>query len=119
MRVGNANALLLPARQGELRWPSGAVTPWDCGIRTTLTLAEPQWLTVSRQDTLVRVEVDMPWWQLNDASELRLHWRLGEQTGVETMRQDTVGLWLVSGVPNGARVLVQLNERYIPRWWQL
>jgi hypothetical protein len=119
MRVGNANALLLPARQGELRWPSGAVTPWDCGIRTTLTLTEPEWLTIAREDAEVSVQIDMRWWKLNEAQDLSLHWRLNEQTGVETVQASSPGLWRLSGIPDGARVLVQLDDRYIPRWWQL
>lgn len=118
MRVGASNGLLLPSRQGELRWPSGAVTPWDCGIRTTLTLAEPDWVELSRSADTLEVSLDTQWWPHGSASQLQVVWRDGADSGqVDALRQSD-GLWTANGIPAGSQVLLVLDGRYIPRWWQ-
>ena len=122
MRMGLPSSILSSYQRGRLRFPSGAIVPFDCGgTPGPVRIEEPAWLrweTEGTQDVLV---LDAPWLSDDLPAALRFHVRdfTGRVRVEELTLSLTQGRWRLPREGGQTHVMVQLGERYVGRWWEL
>lgn len=110
--TGTSPWIITSADSGILEFPSGFRAPFDCSENVHVVLTEPEWVAFDATDTTITVSLDRP-----DVGTAQLYGR----TGTGEVRR------LGGGGPPGftsprlgvTEVLLRLDERWIPRWWNL
>ncbi len=117
-RFGSPSSILTSRPNGELRFPSGAIVPFDCsGLGLRVQVTEPNWITVDATSDEATVRLDAPWAQPGDVEI--------------AIRRDDGSVRLVTGTPSGAGtwvvpiqtgdvdIMVRPDDRWVARWWRL
>ena len=104
---------IVTTRSGQLRFPSGAVVPFDCGESTgAVVVEEPEWLRLARQGSMLRIRLT----EQAPAQEVRV-WVEPLNELLEPERRDD-GWYL--RVPEGAqRMMLKLGSRWLSRFYRL
>ena len=113
MRVGASPFVLSPWRSGHLRFPSGALVPYDCGDSTgAIVVEEPQWLSMMHQGQMVRLRLT------DDAPDQRVRvWVEPANEFIEPEERDD-GLYV--RIPQGSsRMMLKFGERWLSRYYPL
>ncbi len=113
MRVGASPFVLSPWRSGHLRFPSGALVPYDCGDSTgAIVVEEPQWLSLMHQGQLVRIRLT------EDAPDQRVSvWVEPSREFLEPEARDD-GVYV--RLPEGSRqMMLKFGDRWLSRYYPL
>jgi hypothetical protein len=113
MRVGASPFVLSPWRSGHLRFPSGALVPYDCGDSTgAVVVEEPQWLSLMHQGQLVRIRLT------EGAPDQRVSvWVEPSREFLEPEARDD-GLYV--RLPQGSRqMMLKFGDRWLSRYYPL
>ena len=113
LRAGASPFVVSPWRSGQLRFPSGAIVPFDCGESTgAVVVEEPEWLRLARQGSMLRIRLT----EQAPAQEVRV-WVEPLNELLEPERRDD-GWYL--RVPEGAqRMMLKLGARWLSRTYRL
>ena len=119
MRFGASPWVLSSLNAGRLRFPSGAIVPFDCeGTPGPVEIVEPDWLQVSREGQTLTIALDAPWLPPTVEVEVALPPE-PDAPSVLIDAQEEGPVWR-SELPEGAdAVMLCLNGRWIARWWPL
>jgi hypothetical protein len=129
LRFGAPSRLLLPEREGILRFPSGAEVPYACsGERNVVMVDEPDWIGIESVDGTDLLRASGPWLASGPTERVRVDItylgprstelaRLGREAEVSA---DVEAAVLAAGWPldppaGAERVLVAFDGRWVPR----
>jgi hypothetical protein len=111
--------VIAPFPQGELRFASGAVVPFDCGDgHGPLSIAEPAWLTMrAASDAKPAVAtVDLRGFDPPVAT-LALVAETGPERTRSACRAVGNARWACTLPNHATRFMLAPDARHIPRWW--
>ncbi|MEE2837122.1 MAG: VCBS repeat-containing protein [Myxococcota bacterium] len=113
LRSGTSAHVVTPWPQGGLRFPSGAVVPFDCrGGAGPVEVVEPEWLTLEADARGVLLTIDAAIAPGQVAYVIQ-----GERTPVPADDLGS-GRWLLP-LPQGEQpVMLRIDARWVPRWWE-
>jgi hypothetical protein len=114
LRSSASPFVLSPHNRASLRFPSGAVIPFDCqGNSGPIVLIEPDWLGLSLNEGLLSLRMG----EAGPEGELTVLIEPGGTLeSVESISESESQLRL----PQGAeRVMLRFGSRWLPRWFTL
>ncbi|MEE2837121.1 MAG: VCBS repeat-containing protein [Myxococcota bacterium] len=114
IRSGASPFIVTPYNAGHLRFPSGALIPYDCAGRTgPVLVVEPDWLSLSLDGDQLRVE-------RGAHAPLGAARAYAEPTGEAVTLQAAPANAATGVLPEGTtRVLLKFGERWLPRWFEV
>ena len=113
MRSGNSPFVVSPWTTGSMRFPSGAVVPFDClGGAGPVNLEEPEWLSIEASGNAVVVTV-------GDHGAPGAVTALIQGT-VDVLRGEEIdtGRWRLPLPENTQAFMLRFGDRWLPRWWE-
>ena len=113
MRSGTSPFIVSPWSRAAVRFPSGAVVPFDCGTSAgPILVEEPDWLEIERDDQgwLVRVSALGPQGHLTAIGAAQRSIIVGEE--------ENAGEWRLPLPDATQAVMLRFGERWLPRWWE-
>jgi hypothetical protein len=117
-RFGSPSSILTSHARGQLRFPSGAIVPFDCSVGPhRLTVSEPDWIDV-RADGAILVRLDTPWATdpiQVDVAIRDLHGQV--RATVAQLRDD--GVWWTPLRLGDDAAMIKIDGRWTARWWSL
>jgi hypothetical protein len=114
LRYPVPRSLVTRSREGHVQFASGARVPFDCAPGETVVVEEPAWLTFHRDHTRITVHVDdSAGW----ADDTALHIAIDSDGAVTLVDAGTVGAPDPFHLPDGARFMLQFDDRWLGRWW--
>ncbi|MAO83720.1 MAG: hypothetical protein CMH50_07530 [Myxococcales bacterium] len=119
MRFGASPYVLTSFARGYLRFPSGAEIAFDCQNRTgTIDVEEPQWIRWEATENGHSLYMHMPWYG-GGRPNVRVALRDVEgNTRIVSTVMDRTRFDFESRVEE-TRAMVQVDQRWIPRWFEL
>jgi hypothetical protein len=113
LRVGASPFVVSPWRSGHLRFPSGALVPFDCGDSTgAVVVEEPAWFSLSRQGQMLRVRVS----EGAPSDQVRVWVEPRGELFEPELRDD--GHYLI--LPQGSdRMMLKFGARWLARYYPL
>jgi hypothetical protein len=117
MRMGTSPFVLTTVGAGHLRFPSGAIVPFDCaGTAGPIEVTEPDWIGIQRSGDAVQILLDPP---SGRTIEALTGWvDIGGATTAFVGRLD--GPHFSVEMPPGAqRLMLTADGRTIGRWFNL
>ncbi len=113
LRSGTSPFVVSPWSRAAIRFPSGAVVPFDCEQTAgPILVEEPDWLTLQRgeQGWLVQISDLGPAGSVSALSDHERSLVAGEEIAA--------GQWRVPLPESTQAVMIRLGDRWIPRWWE-
>tara|TARA_Y100001933_G_C18849099_1_gene500958 strand:- start:476 stop:823 length:348 start_codon:yes stop_codon:yes gene_type:complete len=108
--------IFTPFGRGEFRFPSGAIVPYDClGGAGPVEIVEPDWINVQFESEQARIRLTAPW--LGDAPQLLAAYQTGPTGPHEGQPVRDGDDWILPFSTQGAFML-QLNDRWLPLWFE-
>jgi hypothetical protein len=112
-RWGGSPYITAPQGTGLLRFPSGAVVPFEADDPGPIRVEEPEWLQIDRTDGEVRVAIDEVYWPEEVEDVYVAHRSDSGTVLVSLTREDDV--W--TGPADGGEIMLRIGRRWIGRWW--
>ena len=119
LRLGLPGTLLSSIDRGQLRFPSGYVTLFDCrGQAGPVSVEEPEWIQL-RLGAEPHLEVELldPW--LRGEPELELALRSGETVRSLIAERSGVRTWTAAITAADEALMIRYDGRWIGRWFDL
>ncbi|HBU47772.1 MAG TPA: hypothetical protein DEB46_05625 [Myxococcales bacterium] len=110
LRAGMSPWLISASGRGRLRFPSGFIAPFDCaGGQGPVVVQEPDWLRIDRSADRITVTTQGE----NDLVEVLFQGR----DDLRVLQPTGPGEWQSSGEIPALPVMVRLDGRWVPRWF--
>ena len=118
MRFGAPPSILTPENRGRLRFPSGAIVPFDCeGTPGPITLQEPDWIHLTTTPNTLTLTLDTPW-RPTPPTRIALALRDAEGAITLTDAQAEGEGWRAD--PGDAQaVMIGIDGVWVARWFDL
>jgi hypothetical protein len=114
-RFGGSPWLMTRFAAGFVRFPSGAVVPFDCrGGNGPVVVEEDEWVTIEWESASVTVQLDRPG---GEPSDVRVAVRAGGGDVVVSSAARRDGGWTIPLGPSAESIMLELDGRWVPRWW--
>ncbi len=111
IRFGLSPWIVVTAPKGELRMPSGAILPYDCGLGTgPVIIEEPVWLEIRRREEGLFVLLSGDW-----LVDPRVEAVFEGRSEAHLMTPSGQG-FLLGSAPNQGRVMLRIDGRWLGRW---
>lgn len=118
IRSGLANAVHPWTSEGLVRFPSGAQVPWSCANGVRQTIVEPGWLEPQPDPGIFVLDPSVLADGTVTSSSALVQGPDGSTREALFLRDADTNNWIVPGTTSGERVMLSLNGRWVPRWFE-
>ena len=121
VRSGQGTEFLVGGARGHVRTASGAVVAYDCGASSRLEVVAPAWIAPSWTEGRFTVRIDETALERGtiETGNAAVVLESGRTVFVPLAREPGSNVWTPVGAAAYSRVMLKLNGRWIPRWFEV